>query len=117
MNTILVVLLTLGAGSVGTVLRFVAVRNWPVFGIHAVNVAGTVLLAGVVARLNAGAIGWQSAVIVGVGFSGALTTFASWIALIDERRQSSLTRTVLVDVAAPVLLAVALTVVTFIVSG
>ncbi|MEX2533344.1 MAG: CrcB family protein [Nitriliruptoraceae bacterium] len=117
MNSMLVVLFTLTAGSVATVLRFLLVRTAPVAGVHGVNMAGTVLLAVVVALFNRGVLDWQIAVIVGVGFCGALTTFSTWIALIDERRTTRPWRTVVVDVLAPSFAAVLLTVMTFIALG
>lgn len=110
MNPVLVVLGTLSAGALGTVMRFMLVRRAPVVGIHGVNVVGTALLAVVVARFNQGAIDWQVAVIVGVGFSGALTTFSSWIVLIDERRKTNAWRTLVLDVVVPIVLSVAVTV-------
>lgn len=117
MNAMWVVVFTLAAGSVATVLRFLLVRSAPVLGVHGVNVAGTVLLAAVVALLNRGALNWQVAVVVGVGFCGALTTFSTWITLIDERRRAHPWRTIIVDVVVPSVAAVGLTVITFIALG
>lgn len=114
MRTLFVVLATLAAGGVGTVMRFAAVRHNPIIGVHVVNIAGTVLLAVIVALLNAGRIDWPIAVVFGVGFSGALTTFSTWIGLIDERIGANPVRTVLRDVAAPVVIAVAFTVLVFV---
>lgn len=117
MNMLLLVVSTLAAGAIGTVLRFTIVRVAPVAGVHAVNVVGTVVLAAVVAQLNVGAIAWQVAVIIGVGFAGTFTTFSAWIVLIERRMHTHPWRTVLIDVVAPVGVSVALTVVTFVIAG
>jgi len=117
MTVVLVVLATLSCGAVATVLRFVILRAAPVVGLHGVNVVGTVLLAVVVALLNRGSLTWPVAVIFGVGFSGALTTFSTWIVLIDQRRQTHPWRTLILDVVLPSLAAVGLSVATFIVLG
>lgn len=114
MTTLFVVLATLAAGGVGTVIRFIVVSRAPIKGVHGVNVAGTVVLALMVALFNTGRIDWPIAVVFGVGFSGALTTFSTWIGLIDERIGANPVRTVLRDVAAPVVIAVAFTVFVFV---
>lgn len=114
MTTLVVLLATLAAGGVGTVIRFVVVSKAPVMGVHAVNIAGTVVLAFTVALLNAGRIDWPVALVFGVGFSGALTTFSTWIGLIDARLSEKPLRAVVADVLTPVLIAVALSVLVFV---
>lgn len=114
MTTFFVLLATLVAGGVATVIRFVVVSKAPIVGVHAVNIVGTVVLAFMVALLNAGRIDWPVALVFGVGFSGALTTFSTWIVLIDARLSEKPLRTVVADVLAPVLLAVALSVLVFV---
>ncbi|HEY3613963.1 MAG TPA: CrcB family protein [Gaiellales bacterium] len=67
-------------GAAGGLARAVLERQWPADGrswpwvTFAVNVAGTAILAAVVARLGEGRLGRP---LIGVGFCGALTTFSA----------------------------------------
>jgi fluoride exporter len=86
--TVLVVLATLAAGSLGAVLRAWVVatvqrragrasaRAW---GTAAVNLAGTAVMASVVVATREARLGPAVAIVVGVGFAGALTTFSGWV--------------------------------------
>lgn len=106
--------LTVAAGAVGAALRAVVAERAPRVGIHAVNVAGTVVLALIVRAVDRGTLGAAAAVILGVGFAGALTTFSGWVGLVVERtRTVGRVRAAAVDVVAPTALATVLTIAMF----
>ncbi len=113
MTVALTVLLTLAAGGAGAVIRAAATARAPRLGTAAVNVAGTAVLALVLVALGRGAIGSATAVVLGVGLSGSLTTFSGWIALLDDGLRDRPGHTLLVDLLLPVLAGVGLTVVIF----
>lgn len=114
MTTFIVTLVaTLAAGAVGAVLRAAVVFRAPRAGTAAVNLAGTLLLAGVVLANGRGALGDPTAVILGVGLSGSLTTFSGWVALVADGLDGAPLRTIVVDVMLPLLTAVGLTVLVF----
>ncbi len=54
-----------------------------------------------------------TAVVLGVGLSGSLTTFSGWIAVVADGLARRPLRTVLLDVLLPLLGAVGLTVLVF----
>ena len=83
MTVALTVLATLLAGAAGAVIRALVVSRLALHGTHLVNLAGTLLLALVVATHARGSIGASSAVILGVGLSGSLTTFSGWVGGVD----------------------------------
>jgi len=117
-STVLVtVLATLVAGGAGAVVRAAIVARAPRAGTAMVNVAGTALLALVLVGQGRGTIGTATAVVLGIGFSGSLTTFSGWIALLVDGLRSRPWSTLLVDLLLPLLAAVALTVVAFAVVG
>jgi len=74
--------LTLLAGAAGAVVRALVTAWLPRQGTDVVNLVGTLLLALVLVLQGRGAIGFDTAFIVGVGFSGSLTTFSAWIGLV-----------------------------------
>jgi fluoride ion exporter CrcB/FEX len=116
-TVLLTVLATLVAGGAGAVLRAAAVARAPRAGTAVVNVVGTALLALVLVAQAWGAVGTATAVVLGVGFSGSLTTFSGWIALLVDGLSTRPVRTLLVDLLLPLLAAVALSVVAFAVVG
>lgn len=108
-----IILATLLAGAAGAVLRGWAVAHRPIGGTHAVNLVGTVLLAVALVARERGLIGDAAAVIVGIGFCGALTTFSGWMQLIDRTLRDAPWRALIRDVSAPVFLAITATVLVF----
>jgi fluoride ion exporter CrcB/FEX len=109
----LTVVVTLGAGALGAVARAALVARTPRAGTTGVNLAGTLLLALVLVAHGRGVIGDALAVVLGVGFSGSLTTFSGWIAVAADGLTRRPMRTVLLDVVLPLLAAVGLTVLVF----
>jgi fluoride ion exporter CrcB/FEX len=116
-TVLLTVLATLVAGGAGAVIRASAVARSVRAGTAVVNVVGTALLAAVLVAHGRGAIGTATAVVLGVGFSGSLTTFSGWIALVADGLRERPSRTLLVDVLLPLLASVALTVAAFALAG
>jgi len=116
-TALLTVLATLVAGGAGAVVRAAVVARAPRAGTAAVNVAGTALLALVLVADRRGAIGTATAIVLGIGFSGSLTTFSGWMAVLVEGLRTRPLRTLVLDLALPVLVAVALTVTAFAVVG
>jgi fluoride ion exporter CrcB/FEX len=110
---IVTVAVTLAAGAVGAVLRAAVVERAPRLGTATVNLAGTLLLALVLAAHARGTIGPSGAVVLGVGFSGSLTTFSGLMAVLAEGAARRPLRTVVADLLLPLLTAVALTVLVF----
>jgi fluoride ion exporter CrcB/FEX len=109
----LTVVWTLVAGGVGAVMRAVLAARAPRAGTTVANLAGTLLLALVLARHARGDIGDATAVVLGVGLSGSLTTFSGWMALLVDGLSSRPGRTVVLDLVLPLLTAVGLTVLVF----
>lgn len=109
----LTVLGTLVAGSVGAVVRATLVARAPRAGTTAVNLAGTLLLAGVLAAVDRELLDGLAALVLGVGLSGSLTTFSGWVALLDEGLHERPGRTVLVDLLLPLSAAIGLVVLVF----
>ena len=107
------VVATVVAGAVGAVVRAAVVARAPRAGTAAVNVTGTLLLAGVLAAVDRGLLGGAAALVLGVGLSGSLTTFSGWVALVDDGLRARPARTVAVDVVLPLLVAVGVTVLVF----
>lgn len=108
------VLLVVVAGAAGAVLRAVVVAALPRSGITAVNLAGTLLLAAVVALVGADRLGSGPAAVLGLGLSGSLTTFSGWVERVDAGAVASRRRTAVRDVAQPLLGGVLLTVGAFV---
>ena len=104
---------TLLAGAAGAVVRALVTAWLPRHGTDVVNLAGTLILALVLALQGRGAIGFEAAFILGVGFSASLTTFSAWIGLVaaglEHRPLASIVRGLLLPLGA----AVGLTVVVF----
>jgi fluoride exporter len=117
----LVVLLVLTAGALGASVRALVSARLPVHGTATVNLLGTLLLALTLAAHSSGALGPEPALVLGVGLCGALTTFAGWMALLDDDLRAGGRgrglRLVLRDGFLPVAAAVAVTVVVFAVTG
>jgi fluoride ion exporter CrcB/FEX len=105
--------LTLVAGAAGAVVRALVTAALPRHGTDVVNLAGTLLLALTLVLQGRGAVSFDTAFIVGVGFSGSLTTFSAWIGLVAGglagRPLVSIVRGVLLPLGA----AVGLTVLVF----
>jgi fluoride ion exporter CrcB/FEX len=104
---------TLGAGALGAVVRTALVARSPRAATTAVNLAGTLLLALVVVAHGRGAVSDAVAVVLGVGFSGSLTTFSGWMAVLADGLTRRPVPTVLLDLLLPLLGAVGLTVLVF----
>lgn len=104
---------TLVAGGVGAVLRAGAARRAPRVGTLLVNLVGTALLALVLVAHRRGAVTDAAAIVLGAGLAGSLTTFSGWIALLAEGWTAHPLRTVVLDLALPLLVAVGLTVAAF----
>lgn len=113
MTATLAVMGTLAAGALGAVVRAMLIARAPRAGTTLANLAGTLLLAGVLAGVDRGLINGTVALVLGVGLSGALTTFSGWIALLDEGLRERPGRTVLVDLLLPLSAAVGLVVLVF----
>jgi fluoride ion exporter CrcB/FEX len=114
MSTLVITLgATMLAGGLGAVVRALVSERLPGSGITVVNLAGTLLLALVIVLEGRGSITASTAFVVGVGFSGSLTTFSGWIARIvaglEHRPLPALGR----ELLAPLGAAVALTVLVF----
>jgi len=113
MSVLLAVLMTLAAGAVGAVIRALVVERAPRAGTAAVNLAGTLLLALVLVGHDRGTVGDATALVLGVGLSGSLTTFSGWVALLEEGWRDAPVRTTVLDLMAPVLAAVGVVVLVF----
>jgi len=113
MSTLVAVGLTLLAGAVGAVLRTAVVVRSPRAGTAFVNVVGTAVLALTMVAFRRGLIDVGTAVVLGVGLSGSLTTFSGWMAVLADGLARRPVVTVLVDLLLPLLAAVAVTVVAF----
>lgn len=113
MSTLIAVGMTLAAGAVGAVVRALVVVRATRIGTTLVNLAGTLLLALVLVAQDAGALDGTTALIMGVGLSGSLTTFSGWIALLADGLGERPARTFAVDLMLPLLVAVGLTVLAF----
>jgi fluoride ion exporter CrcB/FEX len=111
--TLVTVAVTLVAGGVGAVLRAALVERSARAGTAAANLAGTLILALVLAAHGRGAIGDAATVILGVGLSGSLTTFSGWIGIVVVGLGRRALVTLVVDVLLPLLTAVGLTVLVF----
>ena len=112
--TLAIVAATLVAGAVGSVLRAALVERSARTGTAVANLVGTLLLALVLVANGRGMLGDGAAVALGVGLSGSLTTFSGWIGIVAlglERRAAS---TLLVDLLLPLLTAVGITVLVFV---
>jgi len=110
MTTVMGVML---AGAIGAVIRGWLVDRSPVGGTHTVNLAGTLLLALMLVARDRGFVTDVTAVIVGVGLCGSLTTFSGWMALLDTTRRATPLRALLRDAVAPLVTGVLLTVLVF----
>lgn len=110
----LLLAVTLGAGALGAVIRAAASGRAPRAGVHVANILGTFVLALALNARRDGSIDSAAVVVVGAGFAGALTTFSGWVALAVERaRVVGRVRAGVIDVAVPLAVATALTVLTF----
>jgi len=110
---VVTVLATLAAGALGAVARTALVERSSRGGTALANLAGTLLLALVLAGRGLGAIGDAAAVVLGVGLSGSLTTFSGWTAVLVDGIARRPVATLLVDLLLPLLGAVGLTVLVF----
>jgi fluoride ion exporter CrcB/FEX len=104
---------TLIAGALGAVVRALVVARLPVHGISVVNLVGTALLALVLVLEGRAAVTAGTAFVVGVGFSGSLTTFSGWMGMLATRGVTRPLVTLLRDLLLPLAAAVALTVLVF----
>ena len=104
------VLAVLAAGAGGAVLRAVVVGVLPRTGTAVVNVVGTAVLAVVVALAGTGRLGPTAAAVWGLGLAGSLTTFSGWVVRVADGWRTAPGRTLVLEVAAPVLTGVAITV-------
>ena len=110
---VLVVAATLLAGALGAVVRARAVALAPRAGMFLVNVSGTAILALVIVAHGREMLDTGLAVVLGIGLSGSLTTFSSWMALLAHGFEDHPIATLLVDLLLPIAVAVARTVVVF----
>jgi fluoride ion exporter CrcB/FEX len=110
---LLTVLATLVAGAGGAVVRAALVERSARAGTTIANLAGTLVLTLVLVAHGRSAIGDGVAVVLGVGFSGSLTTFSGWMAVLADGLVRRPVRTVVVDLLLPLLAAVGLTVLVF----
>lgn len=113
MSTSVAVVATLAAGALGAVVRGLAVGRSPRAGTAAVNLVGTIVLALTIVAHDAGTLDGPSALVLGVGLSGSLTTFSGWVGLLADGFAERPWRTGVVDLLLPVLVAVGLTVLAF----
>ena len=75
------VLITLAAGAVGAVLRFLVTRAFaarPVWAVLVVNVVGSAIGGGVLALAQLGGLSGDIRLILLTGFCGGLTTFSTF---------------------------------------
>ena len=113
-SAVLVVGPVLLAGAFGAVVRSLVIERSPRLGLHAVNLTGTVLLVLVMVGASRGSVAPWAALVGGVGFAGAFTTFSGWMALVAERAGAvGWPRAIAVDAVLPVAIAVGLTVAVF----
>jgi fluoride ion exporter CrcB/FEX len=112
-DAVLIIGATLVAGGVGAVVRAALVERAARAGTTTANLVGTLLLGLVLVAHGRGAIGDATAVVLGVGLSGSLTTFSGWIAVVADGLVRRPLRTVLLDVLLPLFAAVGLTVLVF----
>jgi len=105
--------LTMLAGAAGAVVRAVITAWLPRHGTDVVNLAGTLILSLVLVLQGRGAIGFDTALIVGVGFSGSLTTFSAWIGLVAGGLPLRPLATIVRGLLVPLVAAVGLTVLVF----
>jgi fluoride ion exporter CrcB/FEX len=112
-DVVLTVCATLAAGGIGAVVRAALVERAARAGTTTANLVGTLLLGLVLVAHGRGAIGDVTAVVLGVGLSGSLTTFSGWIAVIADGLAHRPLRTALLDVLLPLLAAIGLTVLVF----
>jgi len=104
------VLAVLAAGAGGAALRAGVVGVLPRTGTAVVNVVGTAVLAVVVALAGTGRLGPTAAAVWGLGLAGSLTTFSGWVVRVADGWRTAPGRTLVLEVAAPVLTGVAITV-------
>jgi fluoride ion exporter CrcB/FEX len=112
-GALLTVVATLGAGALGAVVRTALVTRAPRAGTTVANLAGTLLLALVLVAHGRAAIGDATAVALGVGLSGSLTTFSGWMVVLADGFARRPATTAIVDLLLPLLGAVGLTVLVF----
>jgi CrcB protein len=113
LSAVITVGATLAAGATGAVIRGWVTARRPVGGTHGVNLVGTLLLALTLVARDRGLVTDAVALVVGIGFCGALTTFSGWMGLLDRTLRMTPVRAVLRDLVAPVVAGVALTVLVF----
>ncbi len=113
MTALVVALATLLAGGFGAVLRAAATARAPRSGVATVNLLGTAVLALVLVAHGRELIGSGLAVVLAVGFSGSLTTFSGWMAVLVDGFATRPLRTLLVDLLLPLVTAVGITVIAF----
>jgi fluoride ion exporter CrcB/FEX len=105
------------AGALGAVVRAALVTRSPRAGTAFVNVVGTVTLALTLVAHGRGMLGTAAAVVLGVGFSGSLTTFSGWMAVLADGFVHRPVVTALVDLLLPSAAAVGLSVAVFAMLG
>jgi hypothetical protein len=79
-----ILLLTAGAGGSGAVLRLLVTCVLPRRGVDVVNVLGTGLFALILALHGRGGLTDASAIVLGLGLCGSLTTFSGWMAVLTR---------------------------------
>jgi CrcB protein len=78
---VIIVLLTLAAGAVGAVLRFLTSRAFaarPIGAVLVVNVVGSAIGGAVLGLAQAGSVSGDIRLILLTGFCGGLTTFSTF---------------------------------------